>query len=169
VLNADDPLVLGLAARGPARVMTFGFGEADVTARSIQARPGAGSTFALRVRGDEVPVTLAVPGRHMIQSALAAGAVGAVLGVPVDAIARGLGRAQSVAQRLEVQRIGGMLVINDVYNSSPRSMAAALDVMDELPDGRGSRSSETCASSARCRSAPIGRWAARWRGGAWTC
>jgi UDP-N-acetylmuramoyl-tripeptide--D-alanyl-D-alanine ligase len=133
VLNADDLLVLGLAARGPARVITFGFGDADVTARDIQVRPGAGSMFALRVRGEEVPVTLAVPGRHTIQNALAAAAVGAVLGLPVDAIARGLGRAQSVAQRLEVQRIGGMLMINDVYNSSPRSMAAALDVMDELP------------------------------------
>jgi UDP-N-acetylmuramoyl-tripeptide--D-alanyl-D-alanine ligase len=132
VLNADDLLVLGLAARGPARVITFGFGDADVTVRDIRARPGEGSTFTLRVRGEEVPVTLAVPGRHAIQNALAAAAVGAVLGVPVDAIARGLGRAQSMTQRLEVQRIGGMLVINDVYNSSPRSMAAALDVMDEL-------------------------------------
>lgn len=133
VLNADDPLALGLAARGPARVMTFGFGDADVTARDVQIRPGAGSTFALRVQGEEARVTLAVPGRHTIQNALGAAAIGAAVGVPVDAIARGLGRAQSVAQRLEVQRIGGMLVINDVYNSSPRSMAAALEVMDELP------------------------------------
>jgi len=30
-------------------------------------------------------------------------------------------------------RLGGAVVINDVYNSSPRSMGAALDVMDEFP------------------------------------
>jgi UDP-N-acetylmuramoyl-tripeptide--D-alanyl-D-alanine ligase len=37
-----------------------------------------------------------------------------------------------MAQRLQVLRLGAALVINDVYNSSPRSVAAALDVMDEL-------------------------------------
>jgi len=132
VLNADDPLVLGLAGRGRARVMTFGFGDADVTAREIRTRPGDGSTFVLRVPGEEARVTLAVPGRHTIQNALAAAAVAAAAGVPAAAIARGLGRARMVAQRLEVLRLGGSVVINDVYNSSPRSMDAALDVMEEL-------------------------------------
>jgi UDP-N-acetylmuramoyl-tripeptide--D-alanyl-D-alanine ligase len=133
VLNADDPLVLGLARRGPARVVTFGFRDADVTARDIRARPGQGSTFMLRIPEGEARVTLAVPGRHAVQNALGAAAVGAVLGVPADAIARGLGRARAVAQRLQVARVAGVTLINDVYNSSPRSMAAALDVMDELP------------------------------------
>jgi UDP-N-acetylmuramoyl-tripeptide--D-alanyl-D-alanine ligase len=138
ILNADDPLVLGLARRGPARVMTFGFGDADVTARDIRIRPGEGSTFTLRIlrpaeRWDEARVTLAVPGRHAIQNAVAAAAVGAALGLRAEAIARGLGRARTVAQRLQVQRLGGIALINDVYNSSPRSMTAALDVMDELP------------------------------------
>jgi len=132
VLNADDPLVMGLAGRGPARVMTFGFGEADVTARDIRPRPGEGSAFVLRVPGDEAAVALAVPGRHAIQNALAAAAVGAVLGVTASGIARGLGGARAMAKRLEVLRLSGAVVINDVYNSSPRSVAAALDVMDEL-------------------------------------
>ena len=133
VLNADDPLVVGLAGRGPARVMTFGFGEADVTARDIRPRPGEGSTFALRVPGDEGAVALALPGRHAIRNALAAAAVGSALGMAAAEIARGLGRARAMANRLEVLRLGGAVVINDVYNSSPRSVEAALDVMDELP------------------------------------
>jgi UDP-N-acetylmuramoyl-tripeptide--D-alanyl-D-alanine ligase len=133
VLNADDPLAMGLAGRGPARVMTFGFGGADVTARDIHPRPGEGSAFVLRIPGDEAPVALAVPGRHAIRNALAAAAVGASLGVAAAAIARGLGAARAMANRLEVLRLGGAVVINDVYNSSPRSVAAALDVMDELP------------------------------------
>jgi UDP-N-acetylmuramoyl-tripeptide--D-alanyl-D-alanine ligase len=132
VLNADDPLALGLAGRGPARVMTFGFGDADATARDIRMRPGEGSTFVLRVGGDEIPVALAVPGRHAIRNALAAAAAGSALGVPAAEIARGLGRARAMAKRLEVLRLGGAVVINDVYNSSPRSMEAALDVMDEF-------------------------------------
>ena len=132
VLNADDPLAMGLARRGPARVMTFGFGGADVTAREIRVRPGEGSAFVLRVGRAEAPVALAVPGRHTIRNALAAAAVGAALDVPVSDIARGLGRARAMAKRLEVLRLGGAVVINDVYNSSPRSMEAAFDVMDEF-------------------------------------
>jgi UDP-N-acetylmuramoyl-tripeptide--D-alanyl-D-alanine ligase len=146
ILNADDPLALGLARRGPARVLTFGFANADVTARDIRMRPGEGSTFTLRVRsvpaegrppegggGDEAQVSLDVPGRHAVQNALAAAAVGTALGVPAASIARGLKRAPMVAQRLQVVRLGGIVLINDVYNSSPRSMGAAFDLMDELP------------------------------------
>jgi UDP-N-acetylmuramoyl-tripeptide--D-alanyl-D-alanine ligase len=132
VLNADDPLALSLADRGPARVMTFGFGEADAAARDVRMQPGEGSTFVLWVGGDEAPVALAVPGRHAIRNALAAAAVGSALGVPAAEIARGLGRARAMAKRLEVLRLGEAVVINDVYNSSPRSMEAALDVMDEF-------------------------------------
>lgn len=133
VLNADDPLVLGLARRGAARVITFGAGAADVTARDIRPRPGEGSAFVLRVPGGEAAVMLAVPGRHAIRNALAAAAVGAALGIAPAEIARGLGRARAMARRLEVLRLGGATVINDVYNSSPTSVEAALDLMDELP------------------------------------
>jgi UDP-N-acetylmuramyl pentapeptide synthase len=133
VLNADDPLAMGLAARGPGRVITFGFAGADVTAHEIRLRPGEGSTFVLRIGTDEAAAALAVPGRHAIQNALAAAAVGAAFGIPAVQAARGLGRARAVPKRLEVLRVGGAVVINDVYNSSPRSMEAALDVMDEFP------------------------------------
>ena len=132
VLNADDPLAMGLARRGPARVLTYGFGDADATAREIRMRAGEGSTFMLRVGGEETPAALSIPGRHAIRNALAAAAVGAALGVPADAIAHGLGRARAMAKRLEVLRLAGAVVLNDVYNSSPRSMEAALDVMDEF-------------------------------------
>jgi UDP-N-acetylmuramoyl-tripeptide--D-alanyl-D-alanine ligase len=132
VLNADDPLVMGLASRGPARLMTFGLTEADVTARMIRARPGEGSSFVLRIGRDEAPVSLPLPGRHSIRNALAAAAVGAALGMRAAEIAPGLGRAPGVANRLEIRRLRGAVVINDVYNSSPRSMEAALDVMDEF-------------------------------------
>jgi UDP-N-acetylmuramoyl-tripeptide--D-alanyl-D-alanine ligase len=132
ILNGDDPLVLALAGRGPARVITFGFGRADVTARQVEVLPGEGSRFVLAVPGGEARVALRIPGRHAVQNALAAAAVGAALGVPARAIAEGLGRAQPMPMRLEVLWSGGAVVINDVYNSSPRSVAAALDLMDEF-------------------------------------
>ncbi|HLN14371.1 MAG TPA: UDP-N-acetylmuramoyl-tripeptide--D-alanyl-D-alanine ligase, partial [bacterium] len=40
ILNADDPLVLAMRGRGPARVVTFGLGGGDVTADDVRAVAG---------------------------------------------------------------------------------------------------------------------------------
>jgi UDP-N-acetylmuramoyl-tripeptide--D-alanyl-D-alanine ligase len=132
ILNADDPLVLALASRGPARLLTFGLGSADVTAQDLQSVPGVGSSFHLRIPGGAAPVTVRVPGRHAVRNALAAAAVGVALGLRADQIARGLAEAVPLQMRLEVRRVGGITLLHDVYNSSPQSVEAALDVMDEM-------------------------------------
>ncbi len=133
VLNADDPLTLALAQLGPARRLTFGLGSGDVTADRLKTIPGVGTTFRLRIPGGEAPVTVRVPGRHAVRNALAAAAVGVALGLTADQIADGLAEVVPVPKRLEVCRVGGMILLNDVYNSSPQSVEAAFDVMDEFP------------------------------------
>ena len=132
VVNADDPLAVGVARRGPARVLTFGLGEGDVTARDVRTRGSAGSAFHLRVPGGSADVVLAVPGRHAVRNALAAAAVGVALDVRADEIARGLALVRPLPMRLEVRSAGSITVLNDAYNSSPQSVEAALDVMDEI-------------------------------------
>lgn len=133
ILNADDPLVSALAARGPARRLTFGMGRADVTAHAVRTLPGVGSTFRLRIPGGEAPVRLGIPGRHAVSNALAAAAVGVALALEVDQIAEGLGDVTPLPMRLEVRQVGGVTLLDDTYNSSPQSVEAALDVMDEIP------------------------------------
>jgi len=132
IVNAEDPLALGLLRRGPARALTFGLSRGDVTAEAVQVLAGQGSTFRLRVPGGWAEVSLRVPGRHAIRNALAAAAVGVALDLPAEEIAAGLCRVAPLPMRLEVRRVGEVTVLNDVYNSSPQSMEAALDVMDEI-------------------------------------
>jgi UDP-N-acetylmuramoyl-tripeptide--D-alanyl-D-alanine ligase len=73
------------------------------------------------------PVTLIVPGEHMVSNALAAAAVGHAMGLAVEDIARGLSAATVTAGRMEVfETADGIRVINDAYNANPTSMAAAL-------------------------------------------
>ncbi len=122
VLNADDLLVLALASRGPARRLTFGLGRADVTADRVESVPGVGSRFHLRLPGGDAPVALRVPGRHAVRNALAAAAVGVAVGLRSDQIASGLAEATPLPMRLEVRRIRGVTLLNDVYNSSPQSV-----------------------------------------------
>ena len=133
ILNADDALVFAMRRRTSARVLTFGWRAGDVTASEPRTLPGEGSAFRLRTPGGEADVVLPLPGRHAVMNALAAAAAGFALGVPVPEIAAALGAARVLPMRLAVRRIGEIILVDDTYNSSPRSVEAALDVMDELP------------------------------------
>jgi len=133
VLNADDPLVMAMRRRTPARLVTFGWRAADVAASAWRALPGEGSAFRLHTPAGDADVLLRLPGRHAVANALAAAAAGIALGVPVPDIAAGLEGAAMLPMRLAVRRIGEITVVDDTYNSSPQSLVAALDVTDELP------------------------------------
>ncbi|HTG47287.1 MAG TPA: UDP-N-acetylmuramoyl-tripeptide--D-alanyl-D-alanine ligase [Actinomycetota bacterium] len=127
VLNADDPVVAGLADRTDARAVTFGRAAgADVRAEDVRLDPDARPVFELVAGHDRAGVRLAVPGDHMVPNALAAAAVGIHLGVPLADCALALGDATVAPWRMETFWSGGVRVLNDAYNANPESMAAAL-------------------------------------------
>ncbi len=128
VLNADDREAAGMAGRCRGRVVTFGLSaDATVRAEAVTLNDDGLASFDL-VRGTERSnVALGVPGAHMVSNALAAAAAGAELGVPIEAAASALGRAHVTRWRMEsFMGTGGVRVVNDAYNASPESMAAAL-------------------------------------------
>jgi UDP-N-acetylmuramoyl-tripeptide--D-alanyl-D-alanine ligase len=130
VLNADDPVARTFAERTPARtVVLYGTSpEAQVRATSVRLAPRTGrACFELLTPAGSARVELAVPGEHMVPNALAAAAVGWVLGVSPDDIALGLETATVSSGRMEVAvGPGGVRVVDDSYNANPTSMAAAL-------------------------------------------
>ena len=132
ILNADDALAWGLRARTRARVLSFGLERGEVRGEAVRALPLHGTRFSLVTPSGRAEVSLRVPGRHAVQNALAAAAVGVALGIDAARIAAGLAEAPAVPMRLEIVRLGGTILLSDVYNSSPQSMTAALDVMDEV-------------------------------------
>ena len=77
VINADDPfgqsLVDAARARGQ-RVLTYGFGAADIAATPVVARPPPASCSTSRRRGARA--TLALAGRRRVQRAEPAGRAG---------------------------------------------------------------------------------------------
>ncbi len=139
VLNADDPRVAAMAAMTRARVVWFGRSAgADVRAEDVRS-DATGTAFTL-VSGDErAPVRLSILGEHHVMNALAALAVARELGVPVERAVRAVeGVRRAERWRMEVlERPDGVTVINDAYNASPDSMAAALKTLAEL--GRSGR------------------------------
>ena len=137
----DDPHVKGLLPRMTRRVITYGLdAAADVRGTDVaqaggmwtcQVVPGAGLKDAAGL-GEQPPsplctLRLPIPGRHNLQNALAAVAVGLELGVDAGTVAGALATFRGADRRF--QRLGeadGVLVIDD-YGHHPTEIRAVLD------------------------------------------
>ncbi|MCJ7737444.1 MAG: UDP-N-acetylmuramoylalanyl-D-glutamyl-2, 6-diaminopimelate--D-alanyl-D-alanine ligase, partial [Anaerolineae bacterium] len=88
---------------------------------------------------EKMPETLHVRipllGRHSVQTALRAAAVGLVEGLSWQEIIEGLRTPSSQLRLVAVPGPRGSTVLDDTYNASPTSTIAALNLLDEL-DGR---------------------------------
>lgn len=138
VLNADDPLVMGMASRTAADVVTFGRAAgARVRATDVVVSAAGHASFVLTTPAGRAPVTLALHGGHQVTNALAAAAVADRAGLAPGTIAAALGRARPVSRwRMEVGHTGsGVTVVNDAYNASPDSLRAALDTVAVMAAG----------------------------------
>ena len=134
VLNADDARVRGMAAYTPARSLTYGFAaDADVSASGVASLGARGMRFELRLPDGRHPVTTPALGRHGVHNALAAAAVATCIGMPGATIAEGLAREARVPHRSQLIAAGGWTILDDSYNASPDAVAAALDLLVDLP------------------------------------
>ena len=117
-------------------VLRCGTGEGDaVRARDIRVDADGHPSFVLELP-DEEPLlcTLSLMGAQSVQNALYAAAVAHRLGVTGEEICGAFGALSVTGRRQEVRRArNGARVIDDSYNASPESMAAALDLLAELP------------------------------------
>ncbi len=130
ILCIDDPEVATLAEGMPRHVMTYGFSaHADVRAEDVEQH-GPAMRFTLCLPdGSRTPATLALPGRHNVQNALAAATVGWQLGVAPSAIASALEKFQGIGRRFNLLAElrtpqGATVQLVDDYGHHPRELAA---------------------------------------------
>jgi UDP-N-acetylmuramoyl-tripeptide--D-alanyl-D-alanine ligase len=148
VLNADDPLVLAMAARTAARVVTVGLAAgADVRADEVVFDDLGRAGFTMHAAGGCAAVRLRLVGAQHVGNALAASAVALECGMALADIADALGQAVLVSRwRMELtERADGVLVINDAYNANPESMRAALEALASVARPRRSRGGRSFA------------------------
>ncbi len=112
VLNWDDENVRSLEKKCKSPIVWYGKNpRADVRPEIIKA---------------QIPLL----GEHVIYNALAAAAVGKVCGLSTVEINRGLKKLKPLRGRLNLLGgINGAKILDDSYNSSPKSAAAALKVL----------------------------------------
>ena len=138
VACADNPALAAVLPRLTRRVTTYGLTSetADFTASDIVTKPmGITANVNRRARraghaaGSPAmlgPLMLQVPGRHNLENALAAVAVGEELGLSFEQTAAGLAEFRGAERRFEVRgEPNGILVVDD-YGHHPTEIAAVL-------------------------------------------
>ena len=178
VLNADDFYFPLLAEMATCRVISFGTSaQTQVQATDIRLRGLDGSDFTLQVGAESIPVSISLPGHHNILNAAGAAAAAWAATGTVEHIAQGLQSCVGEAMRWERHHSPqGAVIINDAYNASPISVAAALEVMGqvagrkifvfgdmlelgEAPDQEHRRVGQLCAQQGIDWLITLGRWA----------
>ena len=131
VLNADDDWVMKMRAKHQGRMVTFGVAnQADVAAWEIDASQLGLISFCLHTPLGEAQAELPMTGHHNLMNALAAAAVATCFDISAKAIAEALRTAVAPRMRGEVLDFAaGFTVIDDSYNSNPRSLTCMVQTI----------------------------------------
>jgi UDP-N-acetylmuramate--alanine ligase len=143
VACADDMSVFAMLRQTSRRTITYGFAEqAHVRGLSPQNDGRSGRCdVKFDIRGvpngaGDGDIVLQVPGRHNLQNALAAVAVGLELGVPFDRIRETLAEFRGAERRYQILGTAGGVTVVDDYGHHPTEVAA---VLKAARDGKPSR------------------------------
>ena len=129
----DDPAVRDLLPRLRRRVITYGF-HPDAAVRGLDPA-GDGLSSRCRVQyqvhgipagSGEADLALQVPGRHNLQNALAAVAVGLEIGVPADRMFAALAGFRGAERRYQRRGEAAGVTVVDDYGHHPTEIAAVL-------------------------------------------
>jgi UDP-N-acetylmuramoyl-tripeptide--D-alanyl-D-alanine ligase len=148
ILNVDDARVAAMRSKHDGRTLTFGIeNAADVSASEIESARFGLSRFRLVTPTGAAQAELSLPGRHNLLNALAAAAVANCFEIAPEEIARALSSATASEMRGElINFAAGFSLIDDSYNSNPRSllsMARALAEVRGAGTGDGQKARRT--------------------------
>ena len=138
VLNADEPWGKTLAGRTGENVLTFGFeSDAQVRASGLKYLGYEGLQFRLDYDGTSRLLRLPFLTDGYVYNFLAACGVARAFGLPWEDLEPALAGLGPAAKRGRMIRFeGGIVVIDDTYNSNPRALAMALGGYVHLPASR---------------------------------
>jgi UDP-N-acetylmuramate--alanine ligase len=127
VLCLDEPALQDIMPKIKKKIITYGLNrQADIQAVDIVHRENRSRFVVVRNGSDLGEVEIQIPGKHNVQNAVAAIAVGLELGVPFERVKAGIEKFTGVFRRWEEKAdIGGITVFDD-YAHHPTEIKATL-------------------------------------------
>jgi UDP-N-acetylmuramate--alanine ligase len=142
VACADDANLRAVFPRVTRRLVTYGLdhAEAHILATDVELGSFGGRCVVHRRGADGIEtlgrIELTVPGRHNLQNALAAVAVGERIGLDFDRIATALASFHGAERRFErYGEVHGVLIVDD-YGHHPTEIAAVMSAARTTLDRR---------------------------------
>ncbi len=137
ILNADDPWSDYLALLAPGRALRAGQAEgADLRLEVREDKGLAGWSVTLRGAGQSVAAEFSWPGTGALEALALAAQAALALGLSLTEIAAAVSHLDPAASRLVIWEAHGVLVLDDAYNASPQSVAAALRLLGSVKGRR---------------------------------
>ena len=130
VLCGDDDKLAAVKEYNGIKPIFYGMDSGrEYYAEEIEDNVLSGSDCTLCHGDTKIRVHIPAPGRHMVENALAAFAVGELLGLSPNEIKRGIESFKNVGSRSNIIDNGSYVVIDDCYNANPTSVKAGLDTL----------------------------------------
>ena len=138
VINGDDPNSLTVEFSQKRIRVAIQNKEAECCAENIVVSNGT-TTYDLIFNGECTRVTLPIEGAHNVYNASMAFVAGKLNGFSTEMILQGLLNYRPLGYRQNTYRSGNTTIYADCYNSSARSVAAAIDVMNKKARRHGEK------------------------------
>ena len=130
ILNGDDDKLVTVKEWEDYSPLYFGVEtREDAYADEIRSLSLKGIFCKLHLDDDVIPVTIPIPGQHMVYNALAGALVGRALGLTCEEIKAGIESLVPVSGRNNLIETSELMIIDDCYNANPVSTKASLDVL----------------------------------------
>ena len=130
ILNGDDDMLSTVTPANRIDPIFFGLDPGcRYYAEHIENKGLKGTSALFCTPDSEFYAHISIPGAHMVYNALAAIAVGRVLGMNDEEIKRGIEALVPLAGRNNLIETEHLTLIDDCYNANPASMKASLDVL----------------------------------------
>ena len=130
ILNGDDDKLSTVKEVNGTRPVFFGLNSGnDYYAENIENNGEGGVGCTLCFDGKKLDVTIPAIGSYMVSNALAAVAVGRLLGLSDEQLKNGVEAYKTVGSRANVVNTGRLRIIDDCYNANPTSVKASLDTL----------------------------------------
>lgn len=162
VVSVDEPHGEAIRERArPARVIGFGRDErADVRLRDEHVTL-RGASAVLDLPSGPIPIRTHLVGRFNLENVAAAAACAVALGLPADAITRGVGDLASIPGRMERVDCGQPFAVIVDYAHTEDALQSLLETIAPLCEGSVHLVFGCGGSRDRGKRAPMGRVAAR--------
>lgn len=129
-INGDDDMLVTLKQIKNRDVIRFGLSAGNnIFADEIDNQGLFGSKAIMHIDEDTYPISVPLPGQHMVINAMAAAAVATILHLSLEEIQNGILKVEPVGGRSNIIRRDTMTIIDDCYNANPVSMRSAIDLL----------------------------------------